>query len=186
MSIFDCYDHFPELASFTAHEDAPHGWVVEGNSAITHYGIWQVDAQTGEITPSDILAIQASATCRQPAAAVVARPQSDASFPAVVTLEQAELLVWFAVYDCFSPNPKSTAFTAFQDNPQRWLVEGKDTVTTEVEVTRVVGDTTETFVEERTSSVSFGLWLVDTSTATASPWSDLARTTAARSCYQTP
>ena len=83
-------------------------------------------------------------------------------------------------------SPKSTAFSTFQDNPQRWLVEGKDTVTTEVEVTRVVGGTTETFVEERTVSVSYGLWLVDTSTATASPWSNLARTTAARSCYQTP
>jgi len=186
MSVFDCYDHFPKLASFTAHEDAPHGWIVEGNSDITHYGIWQVDAQTGEITPSDILAIEASATCRQPPLEVVPRPVSDASFPAAVTLEQAELLVWFAVYDCFSPNPTSGGFTAFQDNPQRWLVEGKDTITIEVEVERVVGDTTETFTESRTDSVSYGLWLVDTSTATVRPWSDLARTTAVRSCYQTP
>ena len=186
MSIFDCYDHFPQLVSFTVHDDAPRGWVVEGNSAITHYGIWQVDAQTGEITPSDLLAKEANATCRQPPPQVAPRPFLAASFPSVVTAEQAGLLVWFAVYDCFFPSPNSTAFIAFQDNPQRWLVEGKDTVTTEVEVTRVVGGTTETFVEERTVSVSYGLWLVDTSTATASPWSNLARTTAARSCYQTP
>ena len=186
MSVFDCYNHFPELASFIGHEDSPRGWVVEGNSAITHYGIWQVNGESGEITPTDILAKQASATCRQPAVTAAPGPPAQASFPAVVTLEQAELLIWFAVFDCFTPSPNADAFTAFQDNPQRWLVEGKDAVTIEVEVTTVVASTTETFIEERTQSVSYGLWLVDASTAAVSPWSDLAVSTRELPCYKTP
>ena len=186
MSVFDCYDHFPELASFIAHEDTPRGWVVEGNSAITHYGIWEVNGASGEITPTDLLARQASATCRQPLIAAPAGPPAQASFPAVVALEQAQLMVWFAVFDCFTPSPNSAAFTAFQDNPQRWLVEGKDTVTLEVEVTTVVASTTETFTEERTESVSYGLWLVDASTAEISAWSDLAVSTRGLPCYKSP
>ena len=184
VAVFNCYDHFPELESFTAHEDNPLSWVVEGRSDITQYGLWMVDTLTGEISPADQLAEKAAATCVLPA---------EAAFPAVVAALQAELLVWAAVYDCFEfdyPKPRTTTFEAYQDNPQRWLVEGRDDVIVEVEVEIVAvdveGGTTETFVEERQQTVFYGLWLVDTSTGAITPWDALARTTAFNPCYQRP
>ena len=182
IAVFNCYDHFPALESFTAYEDSPFRWVVEGKSDITQYGLWLVDIQTGEISPADQLAEKAAATCELPA---------QAAFPAVVAALQAELLVWAAVYDCFDfdyPKPKTTTLKAYQDNPQRWLVEGRDDVVVEVEVESVLdsGSTTETFIEEREQTVFYGLWLVDTSTGAITPWDALARTTAFNPCYQSP
>ena len=177
VNVFNCYDHFPDLASFAAHPDDVGRWIVEGKSAITHYGLWQVNAVTAVISPLDLLAKEAAAVCGVP---------DQASFPAVVTGEQAGLLVWIASYDCFDPRPAVESFTFYQENPQRWLVEGKEIVTVEVAVERVVGGTTETFVEERTQLAHYGLWIVDTSTAIITPWDDLAEASSTQQCYRQP
>ena len=96
-------------------------------------------------------------------------------------------MVWVATYDCFDdPKPTTLSFTAFQDTPQRWLVEGRDTIVVEVEVQRVVDGATETSIEERTQTILYGLWLVDTNTAVITPWDQLATLTAFNACYQAP
>lgn len=147
-------------------------------SDITHYGLWQVNTLTGEISPSDLLAEEAAAFCGFP---------DEATFPGAVTPEQAELLVWISSYDCFETKPSADSFTAYQDNPQRWLVEGKETVTVQVEVESVTEGRTEIFVEERAEIAYYGLWMVDTSTATITPWDDLSREKAKdKDCYRTP
>ncbi len=176
-TVFDCFGHFPSLESFAAYQDTPERWVVEGKSTITHYGLWLVDAFTGEIIPADSIARETTETC-----VMLAR----ASSQAVITGQQAALLVWVASYDCFEdPKPTTTSFTSFQDTPQRWLVEGRDSIIVEVEVEKVVGDTTETSIEERIETALYGLWLVDTNTAAITPWDQLARFTSLRPCYQT-
>jgi len=186
-AAYNCYDHFPELASFTAYQYDPERWVVEGKSENTHYGLWQVDSATGEITPLDQLAEEAAAVCELPAPTLPPVVRRAVFFPPVVTGEQAELRVWIAVYDCFDPRPERASFTVYVDNPQRWLVEGRGEETVEVLVERVVGGTTETFTEERTVTVYYGLWVVDATTAEITAWDQLAReTTANEACYQTP
>ena len=157
ISVYNCYGHFPESSSFMAFQDTPTSWTVEGKSEITHYGLWSVDAFTEAITPIDELAIQAQERCA-----------TTATFPAVVSGEQAQVRVWVAVYDCYPsepdldeiPRPGSGAFTAFQESPVRWVVEGRATVTLEVEVVLGVQDGTESFTEERTSTVYYGLWML--------------------------
>ena len=153
VNVFNCYDHFPDLENFTAYPDDVGRWIVEGSSAITHYGLWQVNTLTGEISPSDLLAKEAATFCGFPA---------EATFPAAVTAEQAELLVWISSYDCFDTKPNTTSFTAYQDNPRRWLVEGKEGV------------------------VYYGMWMVDTSTATIDPWDDVSREAKRKECYREP
>ena len=176
VRVFNCYDHFPELGSFTAQQFGPLSWVVEGKSPITHYGLWLVDGVSGGISPLDQLAEQAAASCDLPATA---------SFPAVVDSQQAALRVWAAVYDCFTPRPKATEFNVFVDSPQRWLVEGRGEVTIKVQVEKKVeDDTTETFEEERTITIFYGLWVVDTTTGAITPWDFLARDLQRQICYR--
>lgn len=110
----------------------------------------------------------------------------DATFPHAVTAEQAELLVWNSSYDCFDTEPRAASFTAYQDNPQRWLVEGKETVTVQVEVESVTEGKTEIFVEERRVVVYYGLWMVDASTATLTSSDNLYREAKSKECYRGP
>ncbi len=165
------------MTSFIAYPYSGGKWVVEGKSTSTHYGLWQVDSITGKITPLDQIAAQAAAKCGLPA---------PASFPPAVTGEQAELRVWIAVYDCIDPKPKRTSFKMYVDNPQRWLVEGKEDVTVEVEVEKVVAGVTEKYKEFRIQTFYYGLWTVDVTTATIAPWDNLARATAGKICYRQP
>ncbi len=158
LAVYGCYSVFPELASFTAYSNGPGQWTVEGKSATAQYGLWQVDGLTGKITPLDQLAKQAADKCGL---------ATTAAFPPAMTGEQAELRVWEAVYDCFDPKPKRTSFKAYVDNPQRWLVEGRDNTVA--------------------PPALYGLWKVEVTNATIAPWDNLARTTAnMTACYRTP
>ena len=177
VSVYNCYDHFPELTSFTGLQDESGNWVVEGRSPITQYGLWRVNATTGQPIALDLLAREAVTACNA---------RTDAAFPVVATIQQAALRVWSATYDCFIPSPGFDTFTVRMDSPQRWLVEGREIVTIEVEVQRVVSGTTETFTEERTSTVFYGLWMVDSSSGEITAWDDLAKSTAVRSCFKDP
>lgn len=174
LESYNCYDVFPEATSFTAYDYGAGKWVVEGKSATTHYGLWEVDGITGKITPLDQLAAQAAAKCGLPA---------PASFPPAVTGEQAELRVWISVYDCINPKPKSESFKVYVDSPQRWLVEGKEAVTVEVEVEKDVAGVIEKYKELRIVTSYYGLWTVDVTNATIAPWDNIARATAGNACY---
>lgn len=48
VSVYNCYDHFPDLTSFIGRQDESGNWVVEGRSPITQYGLWRVNATTGQ------------------------------------------------------------------------------------------------------------------------------------------
>lgn len=153
--VYSCYDHFPEVASFTARPDGPTRWIVEGrgnSGTATVYGLWSVEALSGTITPIDALALRAKESCVPSAV--------------VLTPEQAALRVWLATYQCFTPRPEFGSFTGYQDNPQRWIVEG-----------RLVDGNTTTL---------YGLWLVDTETGRVQPWDQLASSKAGQSCIGRP
>ncbi|MEE8472569.1 MAG: hypothetical protein V3S82_05320, partial [Dehalococcoidia bacterium] len=152
VSVYNCYRHWPLSADFTASFDQGlQRWVVEGRSGAgtANYGLWLVDAAGAEITPYDRAAKQAADFCT-PA-------------PSALTAEQATIRVWVSIYDCFKTDPPSfDDIKAYQESPQRWVVEGKSSTTT----------------------TRYGLWLVDTDTARITPKDDEALLTAAKSCYR--
>jgi hypothetical protein len=167
ISVYNRYHHWPESSAFTAYfDEGLQRWIVEGRSAIANYGLWLVDATTGEITPWDKLAKQAA--------------ESDTPMPTVLTAEQATIRVWVSIYDCFDARPSYSDFTAYQESPQRWVVEG-----IKVDKSQTVVDGVLLTEEERTD-IYYGLWLVDTDTARVVPWNTVARQIAARICFKTP
>ncbi len=109
--VYSCSQDFPELASFTARPDVGGVWLVEGRTPVTSYGLWEVEASSGAVTPRDDRASQVSASC-------------DAS-PVALTGEQAKVRVWVATYDCFVSAPTLGSFTFAQESPHRWVVEGR-------------------------------------------------------------
>ncbi len=78
---------------------------------MTSYGLWGVDAITGDVDPRDERARQVFASC-------------DAG-PIALTGAQAAVRVWVATYDCFSAPPRLDAFSSAQESPSRWVVEGR-------------------------------------------------------------
>lgn len=181
ISVYNCYDHFPESSSFQAFQDTPKRWTVEGKSTITHYGLWLVDALTEAITPIDELAIQAQERCA-----------TTATLPAVVSGKQAQLRVWIALYDCYPmpvegesdiPIPAAEYFASFQESPERWVVEGKAEVDRVVEVEVTEQGKTETFVEGAAPLTYYGLWEVATGTGAITARDKLARDILALSCF---
>ena len=183
VHIYNCYKTFPALDSFTAYEKEPGAgvWIVEGVAEDARYGLWEVDSRiqgsSEQITPVDQLAKQVEAPCNLP---------PGASFSPVITNEQAALRVWAAVYDCFTPRPENTNFKVLVDNPQRWLVEGRGEETIEVQVEKTEGGVTEVFTEERTTTVFYGLYIVDATTGLIIPWDTLAIGTGVQPCYRPP
>ncbi len=156
VEAYNCYSAYPELTSFTAYPYSAGMWVVEGKTETIHYGLWSVDGITGKVTALDVVAAEAAPKCN---IALATRP----SLPPAVTAGQAEVRVWITLYDCpYDLKPKRTSFTAYQDNPQRWLVEGKE------------------------GTVLYGLWSVDTATAAITPWDGEARLKANAVCYRNP
>lgn len=92
--------------------------------------------------------------------------------PVVATGEQARLRTWLAVYTCFQPSPELGSFTAYQDSPQRWIVEGRP------ETTTAGGETT---------TISYGLWLVDAYNGDIIPYDPVAKSIKANtSCFREP
>ena len=166
ITMYSCYGHYPLLASFSATEEGKNRWSVEGRSADTVYGLWSVDAVTGEITPADVVALNAQQEC-----------DLTPEVPVVLDAEQAALRVWMASYQCFEPRPKAEFFTGHQINPQRWIVEGR-----EVQKEATEGALT---VENRDDRL-YGFWRVDADTATIEPWDLLAQRMAASPCFNPP
>ncbi len=181
ISVYNCYSHFPESDSFTGTQESPVSWTVEGKSDITHYGLWEVAAITGAITPRDDLAIQAQRQCA-----------SREQLPAMVSGTQASLRVWIALYDCFPlsvvgesdvPIPPDDFFTTFQESPERWIVEGKGETERQVEITVTEQGASETFTEGATPTTYYGLWVVDTSSGRIAARDQAARDIIALGCF---
>ncbi len=109
--VYSCSQDFPSLSSFTARLDASNVWLVEGRTDVTSYGLWGVDAITGDVDPRDERARLVFASC-------------DAG-PIAVTGNQAAVRVWVATYDCFTPAPSLDVFRSAQESPSRWVIEGR-------------------------------------------------------------
>ena len=171
-SVYGCYEDFPAFGSFSGRAGLQDSWIVEGKSATTQYGLWEVDAASGAITPLDGIADRVQVSC-----------PTDVQ-PTVVTAEEASIRAWVAAYDCFTPHPLFGAFTTRQEDPRQWIVEGRGTVDLEVEVTVETGSGTETFTETRTETAFYGLWLVDTETGRVTGADILAATMAEDSCFK--
>ena len=165
VSVYACYGHFPVKGSFTATDHGSDRWIVEGRSSDTMYGLWSVDASSGEISPVDQLARQARDNC-----------QGTPEVPIALNAEQAALRVWMAAYQCFTPRPRSTSFVGHLVNPQRWVVEGR----------QVQEQQDEDSGGPKLPDVLYGFWLVDTDTAEIQPWDALATSKAGLTCFKHP
>ena len=151
-SVYGCYQEFPAFESFAGRAGLEGTWIIEGKSETTRYGLWEVDAATGAITPKDDLARQVDEARQEEGSC---SPPEEVQ-PTVVTSEEASLRAWVAAYDCFEPHPEFDSFTTRQEDPRRWVVEGRLTVET------TVGE--ETIV----TTDFYGVWLVDTGTGAVS------------------
>ena len=157
--VYDCSQDFPDVASFIGREYVNGSWVVEGKSELTAYGLWEVDAYTGDVFPLDGLANAVVASC-------------DAT-PIVLTGSQAAIRVWVASYDCYGAvPPRLEAFVAAQESPHRWVVEGRET-TIDPLTGVILGQTL------------LGLWLVETDSGAITGLDASARSMRAQACFQT-
>lgn len=177
-TVYGCFEDFPAFENFKARPGVGGNWIVEGKAPTTPYGLWEVNATTGVITPRDDLARQVDAARREESCAPSAKKK-----PAAVTAEEASIRAWVAAYDCFTPHPDFLTFTTRQDDPRQWIVEGRGTVDTEVDVEVQTESGTETFTETRTQTVFYGLWLVDTETGEVSGLDNLAITQSQNFCF---
>ena len=153
-TVYRCFQEFPAFESFNGRDGLGGSWIVEGKSATTQYGLWEVEAASGAISPLDDIAEQVQASC-----------PTDVQ-PAVVTDEEASIRAWVATYDCFDPHPAFDSFTARQEDPRRWVVEGR---ATDVEAG------TEEF---------YGLWVVDTETGRVSGMDNLGASQLGNVCFK--
>ena len=149
--VYSCYREFPTFESFNGRPGLEGRWIVEGKSATTQYGLWEGDAASGAITARDDIAEQVEQSCP-------AEVQ-----PTVVTAEEASILAWVAIYDCFTPHPTFESFTTRVEDPRRWVVEGRS------------AGATEDF---------YGLWLVDTETGSVSGLDNLAAAQVGNICFK--
>ena len=155
-------------------------WLVEASTedARLSFGHWEVTDATGLVTPGDEVAgaiASGGVTCTEPRA-LLAGGLTPPLFPAptatpapvVATGEQARVRVWVAVRSCFDPLPPAEVFTAYQDQPDRWIVEG-----------RAAG--------AAASAIIYGLWFVDVATGAIAPSDALAQSTATNDfCFKEP
>ncbi len=90
--------------------------------------------------------------------------------PSVPTAKSDSRICDKVVRSCFNPLPPLDAFTAHRDQPQLWVVEGREEVTTSGGETR---------------TVTYGLWFVDVETGAITPSDRLAQNAAADStCFK--
>ena len=155
--VYSCSQDFPSLASFTARPDVGGLWLVEGRTEVTSYGLWEVEAATGNVQARDERARQVEASC--------------GASPVTLTGEQAAVRVWVATYDCFGEPPPLFAFTSAQETPHRWVVEGRASVI-DIETGATIG------------TVLYGLWLVETDTGSITGLDAMARNLRSLECFQ--
>lgn len=142
------------------------------------FGTWDVEFGTGTVKPEDDVA-EAVATradfCSLPAAFLAdgLTPPDFLSPQVVESQEIARIKVWVTVRGCFFPVPGLDAFTAYQDRPGRWLVEGRSTLTN---------------AQEKTTTITYGLWIIDAGTGAILPQDAVARSASSgqSSCFSEP
>jgi hypothetical protein len=154
--VYNCSQDFPSLSSFIARRDVGGVWLVEGRTPVTAYGLWEVDAASGEVRARDDRARQVESSC-------------DAS-PVALSGEQASVRVWVATYDCFGSPPPLAAFEAAQESPHRWVGEGR---------TALIDSATGAM-----GATLFGLWLVESDTGALTGLDSTARNLRSQDCFQ--
>ena len=161
-TVYGCFRDFPAFEDFQTRAGLGGNWIVEGKAATTLYGLWEVNATTGVITPRDDIARQVDTARREESCSPSAEKK-----PAAVTGEEASILAWVATYDCFDPHPEFGSFTTRVEDPRRWVVEGR-----------------ATSAEEGGAEEFYGLWLVDTETGRVSGMDNLAAAQVANICFK--
>ena len=67
LAVYGCFDPAPPFESFSAYRHVPERWIVEGRGGsttaeegptIVTYGLWTVNADTGDIVPYDVIATE--------------------------------------------------------------------------------------------------------------------------------
>ena len=67
LAVYGCFDPAPPFESFSAYRHGPERWIVEGRGestaveegpTIVTYGLWSVNADTGDIIPYDVIATE--------------------------------------------------------------------------------------------------------------------------------
>jgi len=168
----------------TTYDSIDGNWRIDAFSktpALT-FGTWNVNDDTGAVTPEDGTAEGISTPDLQclPALARRARgrtpplfgppsPPTPTPLPKATPLprrkiaseDQAELAVWVTVYSCFGDFPFLSSFAAEPDGPVRWIVEGRSTDTV------------------------YGLWTVNAITGAITPNDQVARQ-AEQQCAEAP
>ena len=81
-------------------------------------------------------------------------------------MEQAELRVWMATYQCFAPRLEASVFDAKQIGPRHSLVEGRERNADDPKL--------------------YGLWLVDMITGLISSWDLESSVTMTQFCFKRP
>ena len=172
-----------EIEFVTNFEDELGIWTVAASSPGLglDLGSWEVDDNTDQVTPLDVVSEAISSTeaiCEEPVAVLasgltpplitipITTIPSENSAPLIeqVTEEQARLKVWAAVRGCFATLPPLDSFTVYDESPQRWLVVG-------------TGE----------DGANYGMWFVDVTNGGITPHDPRAKTTARNSaCFIEP
>ena len=162
------------VVSFTStYEEGRQTWDVESSSTELglSFGRWEVVDATGQVEPADAVARSIDTpgvVCGVPRASLATGLTPPAfstrgEGEGAATGEQARLRVWLAIYGCFDPAPAFDSFSAYQDSPGRWVVEGMQ------------------------ETLSYGLWLVDAGTGALTPYGQTAEGIAANTaCFRKP
>ena len=159
------------VSFISTYEEGRQTWYVESSSTELglSFGRWEVVDATGQVEPADAVARAIDTpgiVCGVPRASLATGLTPPAfstrgEGEGAATGEQARLRVWLAIYGCFDPAPAFDSFSAYQDSPGRWVVEG----------------TQET--------LSYGLWLVDAGTGALTPYGQTAEGIAANTaCFR--
>ena len=144
-------------------------WKVKASSLglSMNLGSWEVDNITNQVTAIDVVSEAISSTeaiCQEPEAELASGLTPPLiTFPGEthtpligqVTEEQARLKVWAAVRSCYPALLSLDNFTAYVENPQRWLVVG-------------TGE----------DGANYGMWFVDVANGGITPHDTRARATA--------
>ena len=153
-------------------------WKVKASSLglSLNLGSWEVDNITNQVTAIDVVSEAISSTeaiCEEPVAELASGltpplitfpGETPTPLSGQVAEEQARLKVWAAVRSCYATLLSLDNFTAYVENPQRWLVVG-------------TGE----------DGANYGMWFVDVANGGITPHDTRAKATASNSiCFIEP
>lgn len=167
------------LAFLSDYDPEERAWVIdaENNTGAVTFGTWHVqDRSQPFAAPAERIAERIEAAderCSYPATLLDGGPTPPrfvdfyhALGPFPMSAEQSVVRVWTAVGDCFdeATRPGVGVFSAEEEKPGRWIVEGRGTEDDEV--------------------VLYGLWLVENDNGHIVALDEESRSFTSRSCFQ--